>query len=263
MRWSGLRLSVTLLTVIPLRDPVTEPRRVTAAAAMAWAPAVGLLLGVIAAAVLVVADHPLGAGPLTAAALAVATLALLTRGLHLDGLADLADGLGSGKAAPVALDIMRRSDIGPFGTVTLVLTLLVQVAALARAEAAGDSRGPAALIAAVITGRLALTWACRRGVAAARRDGLGALVAGTVRPVLAAGITLAVLAAAVAVSMFVVGEPQGWTLPLAVAAGLTLAFLLQRHAARRLGGITGDVLGALIEVAATVTLVVAAMGPRA
>jgi adenosylcobinamide-GDP ribazoletransferase len=263
MRWNGLRLSVTLLTVIPMRDPVTEPRRATAAAAMAWAPAVGLLLGVIAAAVLAVADRPLGAGPLTAAALAVATLALLTRGLHLDGLADLADGLGSGKPAPAALDIMRRSDIGPFGTVTLVLTLLVQVAALARAEAAGDARGPAALIAAVITGRLALTWACRRGVAAARRDGLGALVAGTVRPVLAAGITLAVLAAAVAVSMFVVGEPQGWTLPLAIAAGLAVAFLLQRHAARRLGGITGDVLGALIEVAATVTLVVAAMGPRA
>jgi len=266
MRWSGLRLSVTLLTVIPLGGPVPTLRRSTVAAAMAWAPAVGLLLGVIAAAVLVVADRPLGAGPLTAAGLAVATLALLTRGLHLDGLADLADGLGSGKPAAMALDIMRRSDIGPFGTATLVLTLLVQVAALAQAEAAGDGRGPAALIAAVITGRLALTWACRRGVAAARTEGLGALVAGTVRPILAAGLTLAVLAAATAavvVSAVVIGEPLGWTLPLAIAAGLAAAFILQRHAAHRLGGITGDVLGALIEVAATVTLVVATMGPRA
>ena len=264
MRWSGLRLSVTLLTVIPLRNPVTEPRRATVAAAMAWAPAVGLLLGVIAAAVLVVADRPLGAGPLTAAGLAVATLALLTRGLHLDGLADLADGLGSGQPAPMALDIMRRSDIGPFGTVTLVLTLLIQVAALAQAEAAGDGRGPAALIAAVVTGRLALTWACRRGVAAARRDGLGALVAGTVRPAIPVAITPGRAGrGAVAVSAVVIGEPLGWTLPLAVAAGLAAAFVLQRHAARRLGGITGDVLGALIEVAATVTLVVAAMGPRA
>jgi adenosylcobinamide-GDP ribazoletransferase len=263
MGWSGLRLSVTLLTVIPLRDSVTELRRSTVAAAMAWAPAVGLLLGGAAAVVLVAADRPLGAGPLTAAGLAVATLALLTRGLHLDGLADLADGLGSGKPAPAALDIMRRSDIGPFGTVTLVLTLIVQVAALAQAEAAGDGRGPAALVAAVITGRLALTWACRRGVAAARREGLGALVAGTVRPLVAAGITLVVLAAAVAVSVLVIGEPQGWTLPLAIAAGLAVAFSLQRHAARRLGGITGDVLGALVEVAATATLVVAAMGPRA
>jgi len=133
MRWSGLKLSVTLLTVIPLRDPVTEPRRATVAAAMAWAPAVGLLLGIAAAAVLVVADHPLGVGSLTAAGLAVAALALLTRGLHLDGLADLADGLGSGKPASIALEIMRRSDIGPLGTVTLILALLIQVAALSRA----------------------------------------------------------------------------------------------------------------------------------
>jgi adenosylcobinamide-GDP ribazoletransferase len=210
-----------------------------------------------------VVDHPLGAGPLTAAVLAVAALAALTRGLHLDGLADLADGLGSGKPAPVALEIMRRSDIGPFGTVTLVLTLLIQVAALAHAEAAGDGRGPAALIAAVVTGRLALTWACRRGVTAARREGLGALVAGTVRPGWAVGITLTVLTAAIAVSAVVIGEPFGWMLPLAVAAGLAAAFVLQRHAVRRLGGITGDVLGALIETAASVTLVVAAMGPRA
>ena len=260
MRWSGLRLSVTLLTVIPLRGAGPEPRRVTVAAAMMWAPAVGLLLGVAAAAVLVVADHPLGAGPLTAAGLAAATLALLTRGLHLDGLADLADGLGSGKPAPIALDIMRRSDIGPFGTVTLVLTLLIQVAALAQAEAAGPGRGPAALIAAVVTGRLALTWACRQGVIAARREGLGALVAGTVRPASAVVITLGVLAA---VCVVVISEPLGWTLPLAVVAGLAAAFVLQRHVVRRLGGITGDVLGALIEVAATVTLVVAAMGPRA
>ncbi|MGH3289888.1 MAG: adenosylcobinamide-GDP ribazoletransferase, partial [Streptosporangiaceae bacterium] len=124
---------MTLLTVIPPGGPVTEPSQDTAAAAMTWAPAVGLLLGSIAAAVLVVADHPLGAGPLTAAGLAVAALALLTRGLHLDGLADLADGLGSGLPAARALDIMRRSDVGPFGIVTLVLTLVIQVGALAHA----------------------------------------------------------------------------------------------------------------------------------
>jgi adenosylcobinamide-GDP ribazoletransferase len=264
MRWSGLRLSVTLLTVIPLRGPAAEPRRATVAAAMAWAPAVGLLLGSVAATVLVTADRLFGAGPLTAAGLAVAALALMTRGLHLDGLADLADGLGSGKPAAIALDIMRRSDIGPFGIVTLVLTLVIQVGALAHAEGAGGGRGPAALIAAVVTGRLALTWACRRGVAAARPDGLGALVAGTVRPGVAAGITVVLLAAAgftgFSLSLF---SLRLFSLPLAVVAGLAAAFVLQRHAVRRLGGITGDVLGALIETAATVTLVVAAMGPPA
>ena len=269
MRATGLRLSVTLLTVIPWRRPgddaATAPPRATAAAAMAWAPAVGLLLGVIASAVLLAADHPLGAGPLTAAGLAVGSLALLTRGLHLDGLADLADGLASGKPAPAALDIMRRSDIGPLGTVTLVLTLLIQVAALSQAESAGHGRGPAALIAAVVTGRLALTWACRRGVPAARTDGLGALVAGSVRPAIPAAVTVAALAAAAATVVIsaAAGGAIGWTLPLAVAAGLAAAFAVQRHAVRRLGGITGDVLGALAEIAATVTLVVAAMGPAA
>jgi len=285
MRWNGIVLSVTLLTVIPLRtaeppggealaspSPGGEalappaPGRAAAGAAMAWAPAIGLLLGVIASAVLLVADHPLGAGPLTAAAIAVATLALLSRGLHLDGLADMADGLGSGRPPGAALEVMRRSDIGPIGTVTLIFVLLIQVAALSQAEASGDGRGPAALIAGVVTGRLAITWACRRGVPAARPDGLGALVAGTVRAAIPAIVTLAALAAAAAavgISAAVVGEPLGWTLPLAVAAGLAAAFGLQRHAVRRLGGITGDVLGALAEVATTVTLVVAAMGPRA
>jgi adenosylcobinamide-GDP ribazoletransferase len=258
MRWNGLRLSVTLLTVIPLRGPASEPRRAAIAAAMAWAPAVGLLLGGVAAAVLVTADRLLGAGPLTAAGLAVAALALMTRGLHLDGLADLADGLGSGKPAPAALGIMRRSDIGPLGVVTLVLTLLLQVAALSRAESAGGGRGPAALVTAAITGRLALTWACRRGVPAARPEGLGFLVAGTVRPAIPAASTLAVLCAAAA-AVPISGHRLGWTLPLAVVAGLAAAEVVRRHAVRRLGGITGDVLGALAEVAATAALVVAAM----
>jgi adenosylcobinamide-GDP ribazoletransferase len=266
MRWNGLRLSMTLLTVFPVRGPAPVQTAVSRAAAMAWAPAVGLMLGIIAAAVLLAVDHPLGAGPLTGAALALTSLALLTRGLHLDGLADTADGLGSGQPAPAALDIMRRSDIGPFGTVTLILTLLIQVAALSRAESVSPGRGAAALIAATVTGRLALTWACRRDVPAARPDGLGALVAGTVRPAIAVTATLATVAAAagaVAISATLTSEPLGWTLPLAVLAGLAGALVLQRHAVRRLGGITGDVLGALAEVAATVTLVVAATGPPA
>jgi adenosylcobinamide-GDP ribazoletransferase len=266
---AGLRLSVTLLTAIPWRprrgENLAMPSRAAAAAAMAWAPAVGLLLGTAAAAVLLAADHPLGAGPLTASGLAVGSLALLTRGLHLDGLADMADGLASGKPAPAALDIMRRSDIGPLGTVTLFMALLLQVTALGHAEAAGHGRGAASLIAAMVTSRLALTWACRRGVPAARPEGLGAVVAGSVRPVIPAAATSAVLAAAAAAVVIsaAAGRPLGWTLPIAIAAGLGAALAVQRHAVRRLGGITGDVLGALAEVAATVTLVVAAMGPAA
>ena len=271
MRRDALRLSITLLSVLPAAgrsraaasSPAAKnaaPTRETAGEAMAWAPAVGLLLGVPAAAVQQVSGHLLHTGPLVAASLSVGALAVLTRALHLDGLADLADGLGSRKPAAGALDIMRRSDIGPFGVITLVLTLLVQVTGLAQADAAG--RGPAAVILAAVTGRLALTWACRRGVPAARPGGLGALVADTVPPAVPALITAGVLAVTIGgiyLAAAVAAVPVEWILPVAEAAGLLAALALARHAVRRLGGITGDVLGALVETATAACLLVTAM----
>lgn len=225
---------------------------------MAWAPVVGLLLGAAAGAVLWVCDHLLHTGSLVAAALSVTSLAVLTRALHLDGLADLADGLGSGKPAAGALAIMRRSDIGPFGVVALVLLLLIQVSALARAQALG--RGPEAIITAAVTARLAMTVACRRPVPAARPGGLGALVAGSVRAAWAAVLVIAAVALAAWAGLAL---GASWYLAAGVLAGLAVSVALTALAVRRLGGITGDVLGALIETAATVTMVVAAMGPPA
>ncbi len=250
MIFDGLRLAVTLLTAVPLpggRRDRPAPSRRAAAAAMAWAPAVGLLLGAAAAAVLQLAGRWGHTGPLLAAVLAVATLAAGTRALHLDGLADLADGLGSRRPADAALAIMKRSDIGPFGVVTLVLTLGIQVAALAQAQALG--RGVPAVVAAAVTGRLALPWACRRGVPAARGAGLGALVAGTVPPAIPVLLTAAALAGAFAFGIIVM---------IAVTAGLAASLALTALAVRRLGGITGDVLGALVEVATAACLLVAA-----
>jgi adenosylcobinamide-GDP ribazoletransferase len=259
MIWDGLRLSVTLLSVVPLR--AGHVSRQAAAWAMAWAPAVGLALGLAAGTVLTVVDRLLHGAPLLGAALAVAALALLTRGLHLDGLADLADGLGSRAPATEALHIMKRSDIGPFGAVALVLTLLVQVAALAQAQSRGN--GLPAIVSAAVAGRLAITWACRRGVPAARAEGLGALVAGTVPPVVAAALTAAFLGVAALGGWVLAGATGAWVLPLAVAAGLAAAFALSWHARRRLGGITGDVLGGLCEIAAATCLIVTAGMPAA
>jgi adenosylcobinamide-GDP ribazoletransferase len=257
MPWAGLRLAVTLLTVIPLpgrRRPQPAPSRRAAAAAMYWAPAVGLLAGAVCAAILWLAYRFGHTGPLLAAALALGTGALLTRALHLDGLADFADGLGSGQPAAAALDIMRRSDIGPFGVVTLVLTLLLQVSALARAVSLG--RGPAAIIAAAVTARLAITLACRHHVPAARPGGLGALVAGTVSAAGAAAIAAAAVAAATWAG---IALGTSWVLPAGVTAGLAGSLAVTALAVRRLGGITGDVLGALAEIAGTVCLVVTAL----
>jgi adenosylcobinamide-GDP ribazoletransferase len=249
MLLDGLRLAVTLLTAIPLPGARSgAPSRRTAGAAMAWAPAVGLLLGGAAAAVLELAARWGHSGPLLAAVLAVATLAASSRALHLDGLADTADGLGSRRPAGPALAIMKRSDIGPFGVVTLVLMLGIQVTALAQAQALG--RGAPAVIAAAVTGRLALPWACRRGVPAARGTGMGALVAGTVSPAIPVVLTVAVLAAAF---------PLGIMVAVGVAAGLAVSLALTALAVRRFGGITGDVLGALVEVATAACLLVTAL----
>ncbi|GAB3891255.1 hypothetical protein GCM10027612_36810 [Microbispora bryophytorum subsp. camponoti] len=209
------RLAVGTLTVFPVR-PV-EVDRAVAGRAMSLAPFVGLLLGLAAAVVLAVAGAVSGS-PLLGAVLAVAALAWLTRALHLDGLADLADGLGSGRPADGALEVMKRSDIGPFGVVTVVIALLVQVAALSR----GGAVAWVALVAAAVTGRLAVTWACREGVPPARPTGLGALVAGTVRRGAAIGTTL-VSAAVVAVLALVaaIGAPA-FCVPAADGARVVL-----------------------------------------
>jgi adenosylcobinamide-GDP ribazoletransferase len=244
---AGLRLAVGTLTIWPAGMPRAD--RATAGWAMTLAPLVGLLLGLVAAAVATLAGFLVS--PLLAAALGLGSLAVLTRGLHLDGLADLADGLGSGRPAEQALDIMKRSDIGPFGVVTLVFTLLVQASAASEA-------GPAALVLACVTGRLAVTWACVEGVPPARPGGLGAMVSGTVRQSTAITVTAAVAVSALVLGLLS-GEPV--TYPLAVAAGLGAAWAIQAHATRRLGGITGDVLGALVEIAAATVLVVCAASP--
>ncbi|MFD6752394.1 adenosylcobinamide-GDP ribazoletransferase [Micromonospora gifhornensis] len=238
----GARLALTTFTVAPVRPGRVD--RATAGTAMALAPLVGALLAVPVAGVLLL----LGSltAPLVAAAVAVTVSALLTRGLHLDGLADTVDALGSYRRGPAALEIMKKPDVGPFGVVALVLVLLTQVAALAELV---DGPGPAVL-AAVVTasaaGRLGVTLACRRGVPAARPEGLGALVAGTVGPVaLVAGIAVVTLLAVPAV------PDRPWQGPLAVLTALAVAAVLLRHLVRRLGGITGDVLGAGVELVTT------------
>ncbi|MFI0482253.1 adenosylcobinamide-GDP ribazoletransferase [Actinomadura sp. 9N215] len=244
---AGLRLAVTLLTVVPVGSERAD--RGTARAAMLLAPSVGLIVGGAAAVVLLAGDL-LDLDGLLAAALAVAAMAAVTRALHLDGLADLADGLGSGRPPAEALAIMKRSDIGPFGVVALLLALLIQVSALA----AAPDPAVAVLIAAV-AGRLALPWACRSGVPSARPDGLGALVAGSVPSRAAVVVTVVVLVAAAVAGTAAGGLSGALHSVAAVIVGLGVALVLLRHAVRRLGGVTGDVLGALVETATTAALI--------
>lgn len=154
----GIRFAFGTLTALPVR--VTRWDRDTARAGMLAAPLAGLVVGLCAAAaggLLLLA----GAGAPLAAVATTAVPAVLTRGLHLDGLADTADGLGSAKPAEDALRIMKRSDIGPFGVITLLLVLLTQVAALTRLYEEGWAYGAVAAALAAVTARLALTLAAR------------------------------------------------------------------------------------------------------
>jgi adenosylcobinamide-GDP ribazoletransferase len=220
---------------------------------MSLAPVVGLVLGSVAAGV-GLGLRALGGPVLLAAVGTVATTAILTRGLHLDGLADTADGLGSFADRETSLAIMRKPDIGPFGVVAVVLVLLAQVASAAAILQRPALAAATSVIAAVAAGRVAIALGCRRGVPPARPDGLGAIVAGTVPPLV--GVLAALAVAAVAVPA-VPGRP--WQGPLAVALAVPAVLALLRHATRRLGGVTGDVLGAVTEVATTVTYVVVSM----
>ncbi len=242
----GVRLALTTFTVLPL--PPGRVDRRAARLAMAYAPLVGALLGLVLGGV-ALGLRTLHAPGLVLGAVTVGLGAVLTRGLHLDGLADTVDGLGSYRGREQALEIMKSPEVGPFGVTALVLTLLTQAGAVAALATRGPVPVLAGLAVALAAGRLAVTWACRRGVPAARPGGMGALVAGTVGGPEAVTGSLAVGAVAL---LAVSGRP--WQGPLAVAVGLAAGRLVQKHAVARLGGVTGDVLGALVEVAQTVTL---------
>lgn len=257
----GLRLAVTTLTVARVRGPRQLDRR-TAGQAMTWAPLVGLLLGLGGAGPVFLVRYFSGQN-LLGAIVGLTVLALLTRGLHLDGLADLVDGLASYRDPEGTRAVMRSPEIGPMGTVAVVLTFLLQATALS--ACVGHGRGTASLVLAVATGRLAVTAACSR-LPAATAEGLGALVAGTVRPWVPWVWAAALVSAAYGYAYV---DPDGRgpmpTTAIQYAAAplvaLAVTWVLRRHAVRRVGGITGDVLGALCEVATTVCLLVLALNP--
>jgi adenosylcobinamide-GDP ribazoletransferase len=235
---AGLRLAFSWLTVLPARVGPVEPA--APSTAITLAPIVGLVLGSAAAGLLLLLDLA-GIGGLLAGFLVVAFLALVTRGMHLDGLADTADGLGSYAEPDRALAIMREGPVGPFGVVVLVLVLGTQAAAI------GDWPE---LILAVTTGRVAFVVCCH-GIPAARPDGLGALVADT-QPIAAPVCWL--IGLLLLSPLADIAHPYKGPVAIMLTTGLVL--LLTRHVRKRLGGITGDVLGAASELATTVVLVV-------
>ncbi|PTR32144.1 cobalamin-5'-phosphate synthase [Rhodococcus sp. OK519] len=242
---TGLSLALSWLTVLPVRGPQdigrTEGRR-----AIGAAPVVGALLGAAAPGALWVLLWA-GLDPALAGLLTVGALALSTRGMHIDGLADTADGLGCYGDPERAREVMRSGGAGPFGVAALVVTIGVQALAFGSLGASGAW---IAVAVAVASGRIAAVFACRRGIPASSPRGFGALVADSQPPWLAALWALA----AVAASLWVV-PGRWWQGPVVIVVALLGAALVVRHCVRRFDGINGDVLGAAIEFTVAATAV--------
>lgn len=252
----GLLLALGTLTALRVPPPARVDRAV-AGAAMVLAP-VAALVPASAGAAVVAAGTALRGPALLVGALAVAALALATRGLHLDGLADTADGLGSGYDRERALTVMRTGDVGPLGAATLVLVLLGQAAAVSALGSQTWWRAALVVAVAVVGSRSVLAIACAAGVPPARPDGLGAAVAGSVpRPAAATAVVLVAVAGCGALAV----AGLAWWLGLVTVAlaGAVTAVVVAR-AASRFGGITGDVLGAVVELSLLTAVTVLALG---
>lgn len=245
--WSALRIAFAFLTRLPVRMPADLPGTFLARSS-AFFPLVGWLIGA-AMAVVAWVILVLGGTPLLAAVLSVAVSAALTRGLHLDGVADLCDGLGGSHEPARRLEIMKDSATGAFGVIGLVLLLLVKVAALAAIFENAlypASCGFPSLSLAALTGVLVVPTAARWAMASLafgarypRELGTGHAFVGRVR-----------------VSYLVVGLiflfPFLYFVPRPALAGIICAQLpavwLRFKCNKDLGGITGDVLGAACEL---------------
>ncbi len=233
--WIIFLLAVQFLTRLPVpADPGWSAARMEATPR--WYPAVGALVGAISAAVYWAAALVLP--PLVAVLLAVAAGIVATGAFHEDGFADCCDGLGGADSRERALEIMRDSRLGTYGAAGLGLILALKVAALAGmamavvpfALVAGHAASRASAVLVIATG----TYLRDQGAGKPVANGSGGLPAALA------------LAASATVPLALAVPPAA---VLAGLLGLGIGHVLMRRAfERRLGGYTGDCLGAVQQV---------------
>ena len=229
-----LGLALSFLTIVPVpRHQIADPREL--AASMAWFPLVGLLLGglLTGAALGLPCCLPLSA----TAAILVALLTAATRALHLDGLADTLDGLGGGHTPEDSLRIMKDHAVGAFGTVGIVLALLLKYGLILGMLQSGQVNN---LLIFPVVSRTAMVLLAYLSPYARSEGGLGEAMA-----TMTTGKILCLAGGSAAIIVALVAQWQG-LLTLAVVCALTWALAL--YFKQRLGGVTGDVFGAVNEV---------------
>ena len=234
---------------IPLEIEFTAERFVSG---MKWMPLVGLLVALPAAGALYLLDSLLGRE--IGALAAVIVLILVTGGLHLDGIADTADGLFSYRSRERMLAIMRDSTLGTNGVTAIVLSVLVKFVLVKNIPATGAI---CAVLAAPVLGRMALTWHSAVARYAREERGIGEYVNQT-------GLTQAIAATLVSLPLVTaILSPAGLTpsvlallILLLHGTAILLALLFAAYLKTRLGGITGDTIGATIELVEIAALLV-------
>lgn len=231
------RIAFNLLTTLPIRAPADwEPG--DSGRAAGWYPFIGLIIGLLVAAAHALAD--LAWSPAVSAALTLAVWVALTGGLHLDGLCDCCDGLFYPGEPAKRLQIMQDARLGAFGGIGLGLALLLKFAALASLPSA---RAALAILLAASLGRWVILPAGFQPLA--KPDGMGAdFAAGLSKSALAWG-------ALIPLGLTALLGLQGL---LATVLALLAAFGLLRFARARIGGVTGDVFGLLVEAVELVVL---------
>lgn len=250
----GLASAFRTLTIIPVSGKDSRKQ----ATMLFWFPVVGLVLGGLSWGLArLVLLSPSSFSYLVSGALVTVLLAWLTRGFHLDGLADMADGFGGGWTKERTLEIMKDSHVGAFGVIALVLLLATKVCAIAAicATARIDSDALLWLLMVPILSRMLL--AVQTAVNRYARP-----VPGT------AGILVresrwyhGVVACLVTVVPMVLSLPENLLIPYLVVlgTGVLTTLYVGIKSRRRLGGVTGDILGATCELSETSMLVVAAL----
>ena len=248
---TGLRSAIGFLTVLPVR----APGRTGLASARVWFPVVGLLVGLVLAGIdqLMHWGYPVFTEdfhhfpPLLAAVVLVVVLIVLTRALHLDGFMDSCDGLLGSFERQRRLEIMRDSRVGAFGVTGVASLLLMKLAALV-------SLPTACRVWVLLLFPCLSRWAMLMVMQLfpyVRRQGIGiAFLQGSGWVQAAIGLLLTVLATVA------IAGPFG--LVLLVGASAT-GWLVGAWASKLLGGVTGDVYGAVNEVTEALVLALAAV----